>query len=138
MLNERRSKVLFVEDHPTNRQVIDNHLNSANYWAQESNRLHDSDQVWDADLNQPIPSVEELLERHFFHVAIIDLSLKELDAKDQTGFDVLETINRLHEGTKSIILTGYGKTRIFAMPLKDWEPMTGWTSQITPTRPSYF
>ncbi len=108
MLNETRTKVLIADDDLSRRQLIRGHLESANYWVVEANRLAKSDPTWEDD-EKKIPSVQQLLRSHFFHVAIIDLSFKQFDNQDRTGFEVLTTINNYKEGTKSIILTGHGE-----------------------------
>ncbi len=110
MLNERRDKVLVVDDDRSRRKLIRLDLESANYWVLEANRLGDSDPIWEND-DKVVPSVRQLLESHFFHAAIIDLSLDEKDSKNRTGFEVLTLINSHGEGTKSVILTGYGETQ---------------------------
>ena len=48
----------------------------------------------------------DLLERYFFHVAIVDLRLIEEDLTNWQGLEVVKRIWQLKEGTQTIVLTG--------------------------------
>lgn len=108
MINEKRMKVLVVEDDPSRRELNCTHLESGGYWVFAANRLNDEDPIWALDTSGD-PSVIALLKTHYFHAALIDLSLIEDDPKDRTGFEVIKAISRRQEGTKTVVLTGYGE-----------------------------
>lgn len=52
-----------------------------------------------------------LIEREFFHVALVDLSLTE-DESDRGGLRVLGWLNDLKEGTQSILVTLHGTMEV--------------------------
>ncbi len=52
-------------------------------------------------------SAHTLIEREFFHVVVVDLSLTS-DDSDQSGLVILALLRDLGEGTQSILVTGHG------------------------------
>lgn len=109
MLNENRNKILVIDDDGSNRRFVTQTLSSAGYWVLNANRFRKSDSSWKGDEDEEF--ARNLLKTHFFHVAVIDLSLINEDPEDRTGIRILDALNSLKEGTKSIILTGYGTPR---------------------------
>jgi CheY-like chemotaxis protein len=107
MLNERRHKVLVVEDEIERRTLIRKDLERANYWVLEANRMNDLDPIPDGD-RETIPSVRYNLDRHYFHAAVIDLRLIPEDETNRGGKEALHALRSRDEGTKSVVLTGYG------------------------------
>jgi DNA-binding response OmpR family regulator len=91
-----KTRILIVEDRP----------DFQNIFIKIVNRLKFEYQVA-ASLEQSI----ELLQRYSFHIALVDLSLDDKDTNNRDGFKVLDLIKKLNEGTESIILTAYGKSR---------------------------
>jgi len=108
MLDEQRKKVLVIEDDPNRRQLYYRALELANYWVLEANRLRDSDRTGQDD-DEKVLSVMHQIGRHFFHAAVIDLSLIKEDAQNRAGQEALTVINNYKEGTKCIVISQYGK-----------------------------
>lgn len=119
MLNEKRLKVLVVEDAPDGRDVYVRSLESNNYWILEANRYREDDETkWKED-NPQIPWALQLIEAHSFHAAVIDLSLVKDAGKDRQGEEVLTAINRWNEGTNSIVVSMYADDRDVKRMWKD-------------------
>jgi len=49
-----------------------------------------------------------LLDRHFFHIIVVDLCLDPSDESNRDGIQTLRRAKSLGEGTRSIVLTGHG------------------------------
>jgi ActR/RegA family two-component response regulator len=90
-------RVLVVEDRPDYQKIFTNIV---------KNKLG-----YDFHIASSFKDSKELLRRFVFHVALIDLSLDDNDHNNRDGFRVLDIIKQLDMGTKSIILTAYGKIR---------------------------
>jgi CheY-like chemotaxis protein len=105
MLDEDRNKILLVEDRPNARRLYQTDLESAGYWVLSTDRFLTRDNPgWEEDLTPE--SAEELIEAHFFHAAVIDLSLSREKMNDRSGIEILHRIMELRENTKCVILTG--------------------------------
>jgi DNA-binding NarL/FixJ family response regulator len=55
-------------------------------------------------------SALSLLDRQFFHVAIVDVRLDDADKDNLQGLDVLQRIWELDEGTAAIVVSGFPMT----------------------------
>ncbi len=50
----------------------------------------------------------DLLDRHFFHAAIVDIRLVDGQPGNQDGIEVVKRISQADEGTKAIVITAFG------------------------------
>lgn len=120
MLDERRDKVIVLDDDPSNRKRIILELNKAGYWVLEANRYKSSDPIWprEANIESPVPDFQTLADAHFSHAAVIDLSLLENDPKDRKGFGAVEYLQDFNEATKVLILTAHAESKDVRMAWK--------------------
>jgi len=88
-----KGKVLIVEDEATWRKLYQKVLEKEGY------------QVWTAG---SLPAALDLLDRHFFHVAIVDIRLVDDQPGNQDGIEVVKRISQADEGTRAIIITAFG------------------------------
>jgi CheY-like chemotaxis protein len=88
-----KGKVLIVEDEATWRKLYQKVL------EKEGRR------VWTAG---SLPEAWDLLDRHFFHVAVVDIRLVDSQPGNQDGIEVVKRISQADEGTRAIIITAFG------------------------------
>lgn len=75
---------------------------------------------------QSATSMEEacaLLERYYFNVAVVDMSLKPGDDKDRSGIEFLNHLQKHHaiDTVKPIILSAYGTARLIREAFRNYE-----------------
>jgi CheY-like chemotaxis protein len=88
-----KGKILIVEDEATWRKLYQKVLEKEGY------------RVWMAG---SLPVALDLLDRHFFHVAIVDIRLVDRQPGNQGGIEVVKRISQADEGTRAIIITAFG------------------------------
>jgi DNA-binding NtrC family response regulator len=54
----------------------------------------------------------EQLDRHVFHVVIVDICLDPDDDGNRDGLETLKRIRSLREGTRALVLTGHGSASL--------------------------
>jgi ActR/RegA family two-component response regulator len=96
MLVNARTKVLIVEDYESWRRRYEKRLTQLGY------------KVIGAD---GLQGASDLISRHFFHAALIDMRLVDADASNEQGMVVLERLLQVGENTGTIVLTGYPPKR---------------------------
>src|ERR1700712_454941 len=88
------TKLLIVEDGLEHQDIL-------------QRRLQDSV----ASITMAASKVEalQLLDEHYFHVALLDIKLDgEVDSDNQDGLEIAKAIHDLHDDTSVIMLTGFG------------------------------
>jgi len=88
-----KGKVLIVEDEATWRKLYQKVLEKEGY------------QVWTAG---SLSEALDLLDRHFFHAAVVDIRLVDGQPGNQDGIEVVKRISQADEGTRAIIITAFG------------------------------
>jgi two-component system response regulator (stage 0 sporulation protein F) len=101
-----KSKVLIVEDEATWRKLYQKVLEKEGY------------QVWTAG---SLPAALDLLDHHFFHVAIVDIRLVDDQPGNQDGIEVVKRISQDDEGTKVIIITAFGTIQMTRDAFKEYD-----------------
>src|SRR5690349_11302029 len=91
-MTEPTGKCLIVEDDPRWKKILLGVVEEAGFHVSAASSLQEA---------------RTLIERRFFHVAIVDLSLTS-DDSDQSGLRILGWLRDLGEGTQSILVTGHG------------------------------
>jgi len=91
MRSADKPKVLIVEDLPRWQNMIARFLGSdyTLYFA------------------QTLDEAVNLLDRYFFHVALVDLKLDEKDPENWEGMEVVKRVSQLKHGTQFIVFTSY-------------------------------
>lgn len=84
-------KVLIVEDDSQWQEVYREIIDEAGYSHQSARTIEEA---------------LARLEREFFHLALVDLRLDVTRSNLTQGFEVLEEIRRLKEGTATVVITG--------------------------------
>jgi CheY-like chemotaxis protein len=74
--------------------------------------------VWTAGR---LPEALDLLDRHFFHVAIVDIRLVDDQPGNQDGIEVVKRISQADEGTRAIIITAFGTIKMARDAFKEYE-----------------
>jgi len=92
-----KGKVLIVEDEATWRKLYQKVLEKEGY------------RVWAAD---SLPEALDLLDRHFFHAAVVDIRLVDNQPGNQDGIEVVKRIAQANEGTRVIVITAFGTIRM--------------------------
>jgi CheY-like chemotaxis protein len=103
---EEKGKVLIVEDEATWRKLYQKLL------EKEGHR------VWTAD---SLPEALDLLDRHFFHGAIVDIRLVDSQPGNQDGIEVVKRISQADEGTRAIIITAFGTIQMTRDAFKEYD-----------------
>ncbi|MCK5118850.1 MAG: response regulator [Candidatus Latescibacteria bacterium] len=88
-----KGKVLIVEDEATWRKLYRKVLEKEGY------------RVWDAG---SLSAALDLLDRHFFHAAIVDIRLVDNQPGNQDGIEAVKRIAQADEGTRVIVITAFG------------------------------
>jgi len=101
-----KGKVLIVEDEATWRKLYQKVLEKEGY------------QVWTAG---SLPEALDLLDRHFFHVAIVDIRLVDTQPGNQDGIEVVKRISQADEGTRAIIITAFGTIQMTRDAFKEYQ-----------------
>ncbi len=89
---EKKIKVLCVDDNPDWCEVLKDIISRTNYKVET--------------VSSYVEAIQKL-ERSTFHVVLLDLRLEDFDERNIDGLKIAEMINRLDEGTKTIIFTAY-------------------------------
>lgn len=63
----------------------------------------------------------KIIQRQYFHCAIVDKSLVAGDGNDEGGMRVLEELKNIDVGTKRLMLTSYGSIDSAVRALADWD-----------------
>lgn len=92
LIPETLGKVLVVEDNTIWRELYVATLSDEKYWP-----------VPGATLEAAV----DLVHKHYFHAAVIDVRLDDTKASEE-GMKVVDLINKTNEDTGVIILTGFG------------------------------
>ncbi len=100
-----KGKVLIVEDEATWRKLYQKVLEKEGY------------QVWTAD---SLPEALDLLDRHFFHVAVVDIRLIDGQPGNQDGIEVVRRISQAEEGTRAVIITAFGTIQMTRDAFKEY------------------
>ena len=103
---EEKGKVLIVEDEATWRKLYQKVLEKEGY------------RVWTAG---SLPEAFDLLDRHFFHVAIVDIRLVDSQPGNQDGIEVVKRISQADEGTRAIIITAFGTIKMTRDAFKQYK-----------------
>jgi CheY-like chemotaxis protein len=101
-----KGKVLIVEDEATWRKLYQKVLEKEGYRA------------WTAG---SLPAALDLLDRHFFHVAIVDIRLVDSQPGNQDGIEVVKRISQTDEGTQAIIITAFGTIQMTRDAFKEYQ-----------------
>ena len=65
------------------------------------------DQGYDVQTASSIDNALEILEKEYFHVAVLDVRLDETDEDNRDGIQLMHEIKKRRPTTAIIILTGY-------------------------------
>lgn len=65
------------------------------------------DQGYDVQTASSIDNALEILEKEYFHVAVLDVRLDETDEDNRDGIQLMHEIKKRRPSTEIIILTGY-------------------------------
>jgi len=103
---KEKGKVLIVEDEATWRKLYQKVLEKEGY------------RVWTAGR---LPEALDLLDRHFFHVAIVDIRLVNDQPGNQDGIEVVKRISQADEGTRAIIITAFGTIQMTRDAFKEYQ-----------------
>jgi CheY-like chemotaxis protein len=103
---EEKGKVLIVEDEATWRKLYQKVLEKEGY------------RVWAAG---SLPEALDLLDRHFFLVAVVDIRLVDDQPGNQDGIEVLKRISQADEGTRVIIITAFGTIQMTRDAFKQYK-----------------
>jgi ActR/RegA family two-component response regulator len=103
---EEKGKVLIVEDEATWRKLYQKVLEKEGY------------RVWTAD---SLPAALDLLDRHFFHAAVVDIRLVDNQIGNQDGIEVVKRISQADEGTRAIIITAFGTIKMTRDAFKQYK-----------------
>ena len=87
-----KSKVLVVDDEGTYRRLHERELSKLDY------EVHTA-----ANYSEAM----DLLDRHFFHAATLDIRLEDAREENEEGMAILEKLDALGESTGVIMLTGF-------------------------------
>lgn len=101
-----KGKVLVVEDEATWRKLYQKVLEKEGY------------QVWTAS---SLLAALDLLDRHFFHAAVVDIRLVDDQPGNQDGIKVVKRISQVGEGTKAIIITAFGTIQMTRDAFKEYQ-----------------
>ena len=101
-----QGKVIIVEDEATWRKLYHKVLEKEGYQVWTSGRL---------------PEALDLLDRHFFHVAVVDIRLVDDQPGNQDGIEVVKRIAQADEGTGAIIITAFGTIQMTRDAFKEYE-----------------
>jgi hypothetical protein len=63
----------------------------------------------------------DLLGRHFFHVAIVDIRLVDNQPGNQDGIEVVKRISQADKGTRAIIITAFGTIQMTRDAFKEYQ-----------------
>ena len=103
---KEKGKVLIVEDEATWRKLYQKVLEKEGYRVCTAGSL---------------PAALDLLARHFFHVAIVDIRLVDNQQGNQDGIEVVKRISQADEGTRAIIITAFGTIQMTRDAFKRYE-----------------
>ena len=101
-----KGKVLIVEDEATWRKLYQKVLEKEGY------------RVWTTG---SLPVALDLLDRHFFHVAIVDIRLVDNQPGNQDGIELVKRISQADEGTRAIIITAFGTIKMTRDAFKQYK-----------------
>jgi ActR/RegA family two-component response regulator len=101
-----KGKVLIVEDEATWQKLYQKVLEKEGY------------RVWTA---ASLPAALDLLDRHFFHVAVVDIRLVDSQPGNQDGIKVVKRISQADEGTRAIIITAFGTIQMTRDAFKEYQ-----------------
>lgn len=99
------TKVLVVEDQNSWRVLYEDTLKDAGYLPFST---------------ATIESALELIDRHFFHAALLDIVLDDRDQKQEQGMEVLEKLIQIGEQTGIVMMTGYPTTNRMDRAYEDY------------------
>src|SRR4028119_132578 len=85
-------KVLVVEDDKTWIDIYERTLTKAGYNFHVAPNFN---------------AASELITRHFFHVALLDIVLDERNHAQEQGLELLQRLQQTHEDTGFVLVTGY-------------------------------
>ena len=88
-----KGKVLIVEDEVTWRKLYRKVLEKEGYHIRAADSLS---------------AALDLLDRHFFHAAIVDIRLVDNQPGNQDGIEAVKRIAQADEGTRVIVITAFG------------------------------
>jgi ActR/RegA family two-component response regulator len=103
---KEKGKVLIVEDEATWRKLYQKVLEKESY------------RVWTAG---SLPEAFDILDRHFFHVAVVDIRLVDSQPGNQDGIEVVKRISQADEGTRAIIITAFGTIQMTRDAFKEYQ-----------------
>jgi ActR/RegA family two-component response regulator len=103
---KEKGKVLIVEDESTWRKLYQKVLEKESY------------RVWTAG---SLPEALDLLNRHFFHVAVVDIRLVDNQPGNQDGIELVKRISQADEGTRAIIITAFGTIKMTRDAFKQYK-----------------
>jgi ActR/RegA family two-component response regulator len=103
---KEKGKVLIVEDEATWRKLYKKVLGKEGY------------RIWTAG---SLSAALNLLDRHFFHVAVIDIRLVDNQPGNQDGIEVVKRISQADEGTRAIIITAFGTIQMTRDAFKEYD-----------------
>lgn len=101
-----KGKVLIVEDEATWRKLYQKVLEK------------EGCRVWTAG---SLPEALDLLDRHFFHVAVVDIRLVDGQPGNQDGIEVIKRISQADEGTRAVIITAFGTIKMTRDAFKEYQ-----------------
>lgn len=90
-----QTKVLVVDDQASWRALHEDALKEAGYLPLSA---------------ENITAALELLDRHFFHAALLDIVLDDRDQKQEQGMEILRKLVQIGERTGVVMVTGYPTT----------------------------
>ncbi len=105
MIKPNKPKVLVVEDEETFRNLHINRLSRLGY------------SVLTAETQE---EAVILINRHFFHAAILDISLNVEDNANREGMEILELIHNKNNGTGIIMVTAFPRHTYVRDAFKDF------------------
>lgn len=96
---EEKPRVLVVEDDPSWQDIYRERLGDAGCEIQ---------------VVESLAAAQDALNRYFFHVAVIDIRLKDGNQANRDGMRVLHRIWQLDEGTLAVVGSGYVEVDMYS------------------------
>lgn len=104
------NRILVVDDDPSWQELLSESIEAANAVPPGELLLQ---------VARTFAEANALLDRQHFHLAFVDLRLKE-DERELTGKRIAEKIARQEEGTCAVIVTGHADVSTAITALREW------------------
>jgi ActR/RegA family two-component response regulator len=105
-----QNRILVIDDDPSWQELLSESIEASNAAPRSELSVRVARSFQEADA---------LLDREHFHLAFVDLRLKE-DERELTGKRIAAKITRLDEGTCVVIVTGHADVNTAITALREW------------------